>query len=217
MDLGNFTLVFCNGEPPSRERIRDLLPQPRLIACADGGANKAASLGYKPDLIVGDLDSFVQAGEAFRKTEIVKISSQDNTDFEKTLNVLLDRGFREFLVVSFSGGRIDQTLANLQIAYEYSKRCKLVLADEKFLIYPVQENVELDVADDATCVSLIPMEDGTCASTSGMKYELDHAFLRKGGQGISNKAKKDRIEVMVHKGGVLVFVGNSNETGSFRK
>ncbi len=216
MDFRDYVLIFCNGELPSAKRVQNLIPTPKLIACADGGANNAASLGYKPDLIVGDLDSFVQAGEDFRKTEIVKISSQDDTDFEKTLNVLLDRGFNPFLVVAFSGGRIDQTLANLQIAYEYSERCKIVLADENFLVYPVRDNFELDIMDD-TSVSLIPMEDGTYVSTKGLKYELDHAFLKRGGQGISNRAKKDRIEVMVHKGGLLVFAGNVNDNGSFQR
>ncbi len=203
MELSDFVLLFCNGEPPTAKRIQGLLPRPKLIACADGGANKATSLGYKPDLVVGDLDS-LNPESSLDGVEILRIDSQENTDFEKTLNALLDRGFDRFLVVAFSGGRIDQTLANLQIAYEYSRRCRLVLADDRYVIFPTVKNIGLYV--NMSDVSIIPMEDGTTISTKGLEYELRNTLLRKGGQGISNRAKADKIEIMVHKGGALVFV-----------
>lgn len=213
--LKDFVLILCNGEPPSGERIKNLLPHPKLIACADGGANKAVELGYKPDLVVGDLDSLVLAGADLKDAEIVKIDSQNDTDLEKTLKVLLDRGFQEFLVIAFSGGRIDQTLANLQIAYEHSrpkadapssqKKCRIVLADDQYLIFPAPGNFESDVPR-GTDISIIPMEDGTVVSTNGLAFELHQASLRKGGQGISNRSEGNKIEITVHNGGVMVFV-----------
>lgn len=205
MSFENLVLVFCNGELPSHSRIRYLLPHPVLIACADGGANKALSIGYKPDLVVGDFDSLIRTEPNLEEAELVEIKSQDDTDFEKTLGVLLDRGFRDFLIVAFSGGRIDQTLANLQIAYEYSKRCKMILADEQYLIFPAKENLTMDVPE-GTGVSIIPMEDDVNVSTNGLEFELHEAFLRSGGQGISNRAMQSRLGITIHRGGVLVFV-----------
>ena len=216
MKLENFVLVFCNGEPPSRERIEELLPHPRLIACADGGANKAVSLGYEPNLVIGDLDSFVNDNQKLQKAEIIKINSQDNTDFEKTLDFLLDRGLNQFLVVAFSGGRIDQTLANLQIAYEYSKKCKIVLADSQYMVCPVRDSLISD-AGRGLVVSLIPMEDGTRVSTDGLKYKLNHVLLRKGGRGVSNESTMDNIQVTIHEGGVLVFLGSADKVDPPRK
>ncbi len=205
MALEDFVLIFCNGQPPSAERIKKLLPHPRIIACADGGANKAVKLGYKPDLIVGDIDSLDFAGADFKDAEIVRIDSQNDTDLEKTLKVLLDRGHKEFLVTAFSGGRLDHTLANLQIGYEHSKKCRIVLADDQYLIYPASRNFESDVPRGAD-VSIIPMEDGTVVTTNGLAYELRRDSLRKGGRGVSNRARENRIEITIHKGGVMVFV-----------
>jgi thiamine pyrophosphokinase len=185
--------------------MQSLIAHPKLVACADGGANKAMSVGYSPDIIVGDLDSFVRTGNNFEHAEIIKVDSQKDTDFEKVLNFLLDRGFNEILVTAFSGGRIDQTLANLQIAYQYSRKCKIILADNQYLIFPAHENLSLDFGRGVN-VSLVPMEDETILSTSGLKYELHRDSLRKGGQGISNRATNNRIEIAVHKGGLLVFV-----------
>jgi len=119
------------------------------------------------------------------------------------------------LVVAFSGGRIDQTLANLQIAYEYSKRCEVLLAEHQYLIFPCVNRKMDDMYFPArfesglnrgTAISLIPMEDGTIVSTNGLKYEINHALLRKGGLGISNSAIGDKVTVNAHKGGMLVFV-----------
>jgi thiamine pyrophosphokinase len=205
MNFENFVLVFCNGEPPARERIIKLLPNPRFVACADGGGNKASALGFKPQLIVGDLDSLEQDGTPFFDVEIVKVDAQDSTDFEKTLSVLLDRGFNEFLVAAFSGGRIDQTFANLQIAYEYAKKCTLVMVEDQYSIFPVIERLSLYIPEN-TIVSIVPMEEKTYVTTAGLKYELNNALLRKGGQGISNGSTSTKVDITVHSGGVLVFV-----------
>ncbi len=198
-------LLFCNGVPPSRHRLKSLIPHPSLVACADGGALKARMSGYEPDIVIGDLDSFVPPDEDVRKAEIVEMPSQENTDFEKTLSVLFNRGRRNFLVVSFSGGRIDQTLANLQIAYEFSKNCTITLADDQYLILPVTGSIDLNVTPD-TSLSIIPMENQTYVDTEGLAFELHDAHLRTGGQGISNKALAGKIRVSVRTGGVLVFL-----------
>ncbi|MGO9482783.1 MAG: thiamine diphosphokinase [Candidatus Kryptoniota bacterium] len=205
MNFENFVLVICNGEAPSAQRIRSLISHPKFIACADGGANKAFALNYKPDLIIGDLDSLSMENGGFGEAEIVKIASQDNTDFEKTLDVLIDRGFDEFLVAAFSGGRIDQTIANLQIAYSYLHRCKIILADDKYLIFPADKTFSLIVSI-GTEVSIIPMEDNTRISTEGLEYALHDDYLRKGGQGISNRAIADKITITIDSGGLLAFV-----------
>ena len=205
MNFDNFVLLFCNGNPPSRERLRKVAPHPALIACADGGAQKAITTGYKPNLIVGDLDSLVRSDAELKNTEIVKISSQDNNDFEKTLDFMLQKGWNNFLIAAFAGGRIDQTMANMQIAYEYSKKCTIALVDDEYVIVPVTQKL-VEKVPCGTLISIIPMEDDTIVSTEGLVYELSHDKIRKGGQGISNRAVKDKIVISIHKGGVLVFI-----------
>lgn len=56
----------------------------------------------------------------------MRISSQDNTDFEKTLiyinQIEQDRGNSDFAVFAMGafGGRMDQTLANIHVLYKYT-------------------------------------------------------------------------------------------------
>ena len=208
MIFENFVLLFCNGDPPSKERLLRIVPQPSLVAGADGGAEKAMMNGYEPTLVVGDLDSFVYTKQSTEKMEIIKVPSQDNTDFEKTLDILIQRGFSNIMVVAFSGGRIDQTVANLQIVYEYSRKCNLVLLDDNYLVFPTSKDISLDIASGME-VSMIPMEDDTRVSTEGLQYQLHNASLRKGGQGISNRTIKNKFEITIHRGGLLLFVRDS--------
>ncbi len=205
MEFDNFTLVFCNGEPPQRERLQNLVRIPARVVCADGGAQKALASGYTPDLIIGDLDSLEKFDELSGVAEIVKIDSQDNTDFEKTLDFMLKRGMDNFLVAAFSGGRIDQTLANIQIVFEYADRCRIVMADDHYVIVPVT-GIFAERIPIGTPVSIIVMKDETSVTTDGLTFELRNKVMRKGGFGISNKSFKEEVKITVHAGGVLVLI-----------
>ena len=207
MNFENYTLVFCNGDPPHGERLRNLVRDPARIVCADGGAQKALAAGYSPDLIVGDLDSLDAGSGLSDGVEIVRVPGQDNTDFEKTLDVMLARGMDHFLVTAFSGGRIDQTLANIQIAFEYAARCMIALADNHFVLFPVTGTFESEFPVGST-VSIISMTDESVVSTSGLAYGLNESVLPKGGHAVSNKSIKEFISVTVHKGGILLMVND---------
>jgi thiamine pyrophosphokinase len=205
MNFDNFIVVFCNGVPPPAERLRNLVREPRLVVCADGGAQKAVASGYAPDLIIGDLDSLENPEYHHGKAEIVRVPSQDNTDFEKTLDVMLTRGMNNFLVTSFSGGRIDQTLANIEIAFEYASKCNIVLADEEYIIIPVTGSLEEQLPLD-TMVSLLAMKDETVVTTDGLAFELSHGTLPRGGHGVSNRSVKETVRIQVHQGGILLLI-----------
>ncbi len=205
MKFDNFSLVFCNGQPPSAARLRRLVSRPASIVCADGGANKALLTGYVPNLVVGDLDSLDNRTDLPPTSEIVRVPSQANTDFEKTLDVMLDRGMDNFLVTAFSGGRIDHTLANLIIAFEYSRKCHIVLADEEYVIFPVTETLGERIPL-GTTVSLIAMVDETVITTDGLEFELSKAVLPKGGHGVSNRSAAEDIRIVVREGGLLVMI-----------
>ncbi|MFZ1082089.1 MAG: hypothetical protein WAO19_09195, partial [Candidatus Kryptoniota bacterium] len=90
-------------------------------------------------------------------------------------------------------------------AYEYSRQCEIIMADENYVVFPTNKDFGLNVLREME-ISIIPMEDDTRVSTDGLKYALHDAHLRKGGQGISNRAVKDKITITIHGGGLLVFI-----------
>ncbi len=215
MYLEDFILLFCNGEPPSRARLDKIIKRPVKVVCADGGAQKALSIGYKPDIIVGDLDSVDLSDPRLSSVEVVRAESQEHTDFEKTLKFVLERDWNNILVTAFSGGRMDHTLANIQIAYEYARQelgtgeksrvPQIILVDQQFTIYPVARRLVKEVSS-GMGVSIVPMEDLTVVSTRGLEYELQSSRLPRGGHGVSNRATRNEIEIVVESGGIMLFI-----------
>ena len=85
-----------------------------LVLAADGGYRALYSLGYMPDLLLGDFDSL---GDLPLPPDLPVLrfpARKDDTDTGLALRHGLDRGFRDFALYGCAGGRVDHLLANLQ-------------------------------------------------------------------------------------------------------
>lgn len=105
-------ILFC-GRPVEPPDLLGLARRPGdLVIGADGGYLTARRLGFAPDLILGDFDS-APMPEAAGEVE-VHPAHKDETDCVLGVDAGLDRGFREFVILGGTGGRLDHTVANLQ-------------------------------------------------------------------------------------------------------
>lgn len=111
------TLVGGSGAAP--EDISTALAfAPRLIA-ADGGAAAVLEAGYRPEHVIGDMDSLpVELRDSLRDV-LSPVAEQDTTDFEKCL--LRVRAPR-ILALGVMGGRLDHQLAVLNVLSRYRNR-----------------------------------------------------------------------------------------------
>ena len=85
-----------------------------LVLAADGGYRALYSLGYMPDLLLGDFDSL---GDLPLPPDLPVLRfpvRKDDTDTGLALRHGLDRGYRDFALYGCAGGRVDHLLANLQ-------------------------------------------------------------------------------------------------------
>lgn len=85
-----------------------------LVLAADGGYRALYSLGYTPDLLLGDFDSL---GDVPLPTDLPVLRfpvRKDDTDAGLALRHGLDLGFRDFALYGCAGGRVDHLLANFQ-------------------------------------------------------------------------------------------------------
>ena len=84
-----------------------------LVLAADGGYRALYSLGYTPDLLLGDFDSL---GDLPLPPDLPVLrfpARKDDTDTGLALRHGLDRGFRDFALYGCAGGRVDHLLAPL--------------------------------------------------------------------------------------------------------
>ena len=108
-----------------------------LLICADGGYGAARRLGLKPELLIGDFDSLPASeapddGEA-EGLEVIRLPvCKDDTDLVACVKEGRRRGFRRFRILGCLGGRLDHTLAAVQVAYDCALRGEEAwLADER--------------------------------------------------------------------------------------
>jgi thiamine pyrophosphokinase len=199
-------VVLCNGEAPSRALLTQAVKHAALFVCADGGANTARSHDVMPDLVIGDLDSVnARTLRWCRWTRIVRVRRQDNTDLEKALDHLLTKGVRDVLILGAAGGRLDMTLGNLSVLWNYTSRMTITCAGDGWRAHPVVGTLVLAARPKST-VSLVPF--GACSGITlgGLKYPLRNARMRIGEIGVSNVAVRAQVMVTVKRGRMLVLV-----------
>ncbi|HLR26081.1 MAG TPA: hypothetical protein VK112_09455, partial [Fodinibius sp.] len=80
-------LILCNGEPPSPELLSRYHSRTDYLIAADGGGDVALAMGYKPDVVIGDLDSFKKDQQT--SFEIIHKTDQETNDLEKALELAL--------------------------------------------------------------------------------------------------------------------------------
>ena len=140
-------VVVASGPGPVVE-----LPATPTVVAADGGLDRALSLGLEVDVVVGDLDSVspgaLAAAEAAGARVLAHPARKDATDLELALDEALALGARRVLVVASAGGRLDHLLSAL-----------LLLGSERY------EQVELDALVGDALVHVIRTRAGARRGT----------------------------------------------------
>jgi len=90
-----------------------------LVIAADGGYDSLIKQNITPNLLVGDLDSILDAPS---NVEILRFKCEkDETDMHLAYLEGAKRGYAEFSIYGGTGGRIDHTLANFSLLYYIAK------------------------------------------------------------------------------------------------
>ena len=101
----------------------DLVPNPQggdLLIAADGGYANLTKRGIVPHLVVGDFDSL---GQVPAHPNVHQLPCEkDDTDIGYAIKVGLERGYTRFVLLGGIGGRLDHTIANLQLLGYLSQR-----------------------------------------------------------------------------------------------
>lgn len=202
-------VVFANGVLADPEAVRAFLRSEDTLVAADGGYAHMKTLGLKPHLLIGDLDS-LDAGEveSLRAGGVAietHPAEKDETDLELALSRLAEDGYDEIRVVAALGGRLDQTLANLYLLEMEELRGIDVRLDdghEEILIIRDRAAVRGNPGD---TLSLLPMEGCTKGVfTRGLKYALDGDTLCPSrSRGVSNVMLEPEVFIELRSGALL--------------
>ncbi|HEX9614095.1 MAG TPA: thiamine diphosphokinase [Bacteroidota bacterium] len=200
-------IILANGNPPQKALFRKARQQAGLFVCADGGANHAATLGERPDLIIGDLDSIKsQTVRKFKSVKTRRIADQNSTDLEKALAWIVRNGYTDIDVFGALGGRVDHLAGNLSALGKFSRSARIRFIDNEGVVIPVRSEFIIDV-EPGTTASLIPLSRCEGIVTEGLKWELKNGTLELGlREGTSNEVRSRPVRICVRRGSLLAYL-----------
>ena len=189
---------------------RGLTPGPGdLVIAADGGFAALEGLGLSPDLVVGDFDSL---GYVPPHPHIVRHPAEkDDTDTALALSEGWSRGYRNFHIYGSLGGRLDHTLANVQLL------CGLVeQGGQGMLVGPGMTvtavhngTLELEGETGRTLSIFCLGEPAQGVTLEGLKYPLHGATMTvQVPLGVSNEFLGGHARITVERGTLVVMVVN---------
>jgi thiamine pyrophosphokinase len=205
-------IIFANGDLPNPEKARALIRADDLIIAADGGTRHALALGFPPNVIIGDMDSF-NVKRLTLNAEIIQFPADKNeTDLELAIQHALTLNPEQVVILAALGGRLDQTLGNIALISNVKRLTFNVVLDdgieEVFFCHDKSE-IHGAVGD---IVSLIPWQgEVTGIVTENLKWALQNETLFPNKtRGISNEMINETATVQIKSGLLLIVHRRAN-------
>lgn len=194
--------------------FQGMMVRPRpgdLVIAADGGYEYLKKEGIRPDVLMGDFDSLELLPE---QEKLVRFSPmKDDTDMAMAAAYGAERGCREFIIYGGLGGRLDHTLANIQLLTGLSRAGKAayLIGDGVILTAITSEQITFR-ADAAGMVSVFCMGDQASGVWErGLLYTLTDAVLTCArATGISNEFIGQESNIEVIQGTLLILWDEKN-------
>jgi len=204
-------VIFANGEMSDPAVIRSLLRPDDWIIAADGGVRHALACGRPPHLVIGDMDSIPPAIRAELETQetefLASPAAKDETDLELALLHAAAEGATDILVAGALGGRLDQTLANVQLlARPEIAPLHVQLVDGRLTATLIHQEATIH-GQAGDRISLIPLGgDAQDVHASGLAWPLVGETLHFGeARGVSNVMTGEIAQIQLA-GGWLICI-----------
>ena len=182
-----------------------------LLIGADNGYSTIVKKGMKPDVVIGDFDSY--AGEIDCDNVIKYPVKKDDTDTALSIKYAIENGYKSIVVYGAIGGMLDHTIANLQHLAFYSKKdIDISFIDGENVIFALT-NQRITFSKEATGrISVFSFDDLVFGVTEkGLMYTLDDKCLNNVCPlGVSNEFIGKKSEVGVTGGTILVYTSKNN-------
>lgn len=176
-----------------------------LVIAADAGLCCLEKQGIRADLVIGDFDTLKCIPE--HPNTLVLSAEKDDTDTLAAVREGIKAGYTSFHIYCGTGGRIDHTMANLQVlAYLSTNNMRGFLFDNGTVITAITNG--------RLCFERIPYgyvsvfscsEKAEGVTLCGLKYELNNAVLTNTFPiGVSNEFIGRESSISVSDGTLLI-------------
>ena len=185
-------LLWCNGEI-SNLKILDDLVHNRTLFGVDGGADKAARLGFTVEKVIGDLDSVIKTN--WQNCKI--ISDQSTSDLVKALIYVSDIGYKEVDVIGIDGGCPGHILGIWAALCDAPDNLNIRLHHKEgwtVRYHPNFGKMDLSIPIN-TKFSIFALEDCNEVILTGAKWNIDSKPMKFSTRGLHNICKRESASI----------------------
>jgi len=199
--------IYVGGEIFT-DHITEAPKKDDLVIAADSGLLNAKKLGVTPSILLGDFDSLGEPDPEDGVTIVRLPVEKDVTDTQAAVDLALEKGAREIVIIGGLSGRLDHTLSVLAILEKLDAMHVHALATNgqnraRFL----RNNSTLIARSRFRYLSLIAADPVVKGVTlEGCKYPLKKARLVRTHQyAVSNELTGNCALIDVRRGGVWIL------------
>ena len=186
------------------------------IIAADAGYKVLKENSIEPNLVVGDFDSM---GEMPKHPNIIAVLAEKNeTDMSLAIRHGLEHGCNVFIIDGGIGGRLDHTIANIQLLKEIrqNKAHGILLGCDTCITAITNETLKF-AAGATGIISVFTIgEIAEGVTLDGLKYPLNYYTMTDNNPiGVSNEFTGKPATVSVQSGTVIVTWAEAPVTITF--
>lgn len=178
-----------------------------IVICADSGYKNALSMNVKVNVLVGDFDSIGRIPDDI--DEIIKVPvEKDQTDTQLAVNIALERGAEEIVIVCSTSGRVDHALSAMAILEKlWDKRIPATVVNGQNRVRFIRDSGTIIIRSAYKYFSVVTLDKiAKKVSIEGGKYPLLKKDISRGEQfAISNEIVKNAALITVKKGSVYII------------
>lgn len=175
------------------------------IIAVDGGYQYLTQENIPADLVIGDFDTLQYVPD---HDNVIKLPPEkDDTDMRAAVQEGIGKGYEIFRIYCGTGGRIDHTIANLQLLAELAEGGRQGFLSDRECEITAIKNAEMRFPKSAAGYLSVFAHSGKAEGVflRGLKYELTDAVLTDTwALGVSNEFTGEEASVSVRKGTLLV-------------
>lgn len=198
--------IFTGGEI-FHQYIEEKPEEDDLVIAADAGYQNAKLMDAHINLLIGDFDSLGSIPDDV--DEIFKLPAEkDVTDTQIAVDLAVERGANEIVIIGSTSGRLDHTLSTLAILEKYwEKRIPIYIVNGQNRVRYIRDSGFIVVRSQYKYFSVIAADEKVKGVTiEGGKYPLIKKTLLRNHQfAVSNEITKNCALITFKKGGVYII------------
>lgn len=181
-----------------------------LVIAADGGYDHLFKISIIPDIVIGDFDSI--CSKDFSNSSVITLQKEKNsTDLYEAIQTGLKRGFKDFQIYGALGGRIEHSIANIQILSSLVGCATAKILDRELEMFVLSNDKKVYPPTAKGYLSIFAVSSDAVVTLQNLKYELNNYRLTNVFPlGIDNEFINKQAVITAHKGKILVICRNGD-------